>query len=46
MAISAGIPVRHPIDMREDLANNFEVFKESWTNYKIVTNLDTKNEKN
>ena len=45
MATSAGIPVRHPIDMREDLANNFEIFKESWTNCKIATNLDTRNEK-
>ena len=30
--------------MKGDLANNWEFFKESWTNYKIATELDTKNE--
>ena len=28
-----------------DLANNWEFFKESWTNYKIATELDTKSDK-
>ena len=40
--ISWNVP--HPIDMKGDLANNWEFFKESWTNYKIATELDTKNE--
>ena len=45
MVKSAGIPVPHPIDMKRDLANSWEFFKESWTNYKTATDLDTKNEK-
>ena len=40
--ISWNVP--HPIDMKEDLANDWEFFKESWTNYEIATELDTKNE--
>ena len=43
MATSAGIPVPRPIDMKGDLANNWEFFKESWTNYEIATELDMKN---
>ena len=31
--------------MKEDLANNWEFFKESWTDYKIPTEIDMKNEK-
>ena len=31
--------------MKGDLANNWELLKESWTNYEIATELDTKNEK-
>ena len=45
MATSAGIPVPHPIDMKKDLANNWEFFKKSWKNYEIAPELDTKNEK-
>ena len=41
---STGIPVPQSIDMG-DLANNWEFFKESWTNYKIATELDTKSDK-
>ena len=37
MAISAGITVPHPMDMKGDLANNWAFFKESWRNYKIAT---------
>ena len=42
---SSAIPVPHPIDMKGDLANNWEFFKEPWTNYETATELDTKNEK-
>ena len=41
--ISWNVP--HPIDMKGDLANNWEFFKEPWTNYETATELDTKNEK-
>ena len=45
MATSAGFPAPHPIDMKGDLANNWEFYKDSWTNYETATELDTKNEK-
>ena len=45
MATSAGIPVPHPIDMKGDLANNWEFFKKTWTNYKIAKELSTKMKK-
>ena len=45
MSTSAGVPTVHPINMKGDLANNWEFLKESWTNYKIATELDNKNEK-
>ena len=45
MVTSAGIPVLHPMGMKGDVANNWEFFKESWTNYEIATELDTKKSK-
>ena len=45
MVTSAGIPVPQPIDMKGDLANNWEFFKELWKNYKIAREFNMKNEK-
>ena len=45
MVTSAGIPVPEAIVMKRDLANSWKFFKETWTNYKIAAELDTKNEK-
>ena len=46
MATSPGIPEPHPMNIKEDLANNWEFFKEPSTNYAIVTKFRHKNEKN
>ena len=45
MTTSAGIPVPYAMDMKWDLANNWKYFKETWNNYKIAIELDTKNGK-
>ena len=44
MATSAGIPVPQPIDMKGYLANNWEFFIESWTNYEIELHIRVRHE--
>ena len=42
MASGTGIPVPAPMDMKGDLTQNWDFFRESWDNYEIATELREK----
>ncbi|EDO48510.1 predicted protein [Nematostella vectensis] len=42
--MAKSLPTPQPLEMQEDMATNWEIFKDSWENYIIATELNKKSD--